>query len=172
MTEKINYKWCDSNDVSLLDTLAGLFLKNINESYISHGEVIDGRANNLNEWKADIREIMKEEFSEAINNSFNLPGTFTKLAMAVQNEAIVALALIEFHPSTKVIVLCDIVVDKLLRGQKIGESMFNWIEAEAGSWGAKQIFLESGISNQKAHHFFERVGFHCSSVVMVKDINK
>jgi len=168
--DKINYKWCTLSDNSGLDTLVDLFVVNTGVQYISHGEVIDGRANNLNEWKPEIKEIMKEEFAEAIRNSFDATHTFTKLAVAEQNEIIVALALVEFYPETKVAVLSDIVVGAQLRGQNIGEAMLNWIEAEAKSWGAKFFFLESGINNHRAHNFFERAGFHASSIVMIKEI--
>jgi len=168
--EKINYRWCTSDDIVLSDKLAELFAGNTNNSYISHGEVIDGRAAGMNEWKTEIKEIMKDEFTEAMGSSFDLPDTFLKLAIALRDKNIIALALIEFHPKTKVVILSDIVVDALLRGQKIGELMFSWIETEAKSWGAKFIFLESGNSNHSAHRFFERLGFHTSSVVMVKEL--
>lgn len=168
--DKINYRWCTLNDIVLSDKLAELFVGNTNNNYISHGEVIDGRANSMNEWKGEIKEIMRDEFTEAMGNSFDLPDTFSKLAIALQDKNIIALALIEFHPKTKVIILSDIVVNAQLRGQKIGELMFSWIETEAKTWGVKYIFLESGNSNHSAHRFFERVGFHTSSVVMVKEI--
>ena len=167
----INYKWCILSDSSLLDTLAELFVKNAGMQYISHGEVIDGRANNLNEWKADIEAIMKEEFVEAMRGDPDSLKVFSRLAVTQQNGQAIALALVEFHPKTKVVVLCDIVVDARLRGEKIGESMLDWIEAESKQWGAKFIFLESGYANQAAHHFFERMGFHTTSVMMMKEIS-
>jgi len=169
--DKISYKWCTSSDSSLLDMLAEIFVGNAGVQYISHGEVIDGRANNMSEWKTDIKAIMKEEFAKAMHSALDSPETFTRLSVAQQNGHTIALALVEFHPETKVVVLCDIVVGAQLRGQKIGESMFGWIEAEAKHWGAKFIFLESGNTNQSAHHFFERMGFHTTSVVMMKEIS-
>ena len=171
--ENIIYKWCTTNDSSSVDRLAELFVENAanNKEYISHGEVIVGRANNLNEWKSDIKAIMRDEFANAIHSTFDSPNVFTMLAIATHNEVAIALALVDFHPETKVAILSDIVVDASLRGRKIGESMLDWIEVEAKKWGAKYIFLESGISNQSAHHFFERMGFHTSSMVMVKEIS-
>ena len=166
----INYKWCTLDDEASLEKLVALFVDNIGTEYISHGEVIDGRANNLNEWKENIREIMREEFAEAMQTDFDHPETFNKLAMAQQNNDIIAVALVEFHPNTKVCILCDIVVDKLLRGEKNGETMLNWIETQIKLWGAKFLFLESGENNHSAHKFFKRVGFQSSSVVMVKEI--
>jgi len=154
----------------LLNTFVELFVENVGEHYISHGEIIDGRANNMNEWKADIKEIMKAEFSEAIHCTSDNLETFHKLAIAQQNELTIALALVEFHPNTKVCILCDIIVDASLRKQKIGESMLNWIETEIKLWGAKFFLLESCINNQSAHNFFERAGFNTSSIVMIKEM--
>ena len=170
VTQKIICKWCTLNDISMLDTLVELFVRNVNKQYISHGEVIDGRANNMNEWKLEIKEIMREEFAEAMNSSFDISHTFSKLCILTQEENIVALALVVFYPQTKIAILSDIVVDEPFRGQKIGEAMFHWIETEAKLWGAKSIFLESGLQNKSAHHFFENMGFMTTSVVMIKDI--
>jgi len=154
----------------MLDMLAELFAGNVGTQYISHGEVIDGRANNMNEWKAEIKAIMREELAEAMHSAPDSLKIFSRLAVAQQEGRTVALALVEFHPETKVVILNDIVVDAQLRGQKIGEAMLGWIEAEAKLWGAKFIFLESGKANQSAHHFFERMGFHTTSVVMMKEV--
>ena len=168
--DTISYKWCTSSDSYLLDTLADLFVENAGAQYISHGEVIDGRANNMNEWKTNIKTIIKEEFAEAMHIVPDSFKTFSRITIAQQNGYTVALALVEFRPETKVAILCDIVVSAQLRSQKIGESMLCWIEAEAKQWGANFIFLESGNTNQSAHHFFKRMGFHATSVVMMKEI--
>ena len=170
LIQKIIHKWCTLSDIPMLDTLVELFVSNVSKQYISHGEVIDGRANNMNEWKSDIKEIMREEFADAINNSFDAPHTFSKLCVTLQEDNIVALALVEFYPKTKIAILSDIIVDEPFRGEKIGESMLNWIETEVKLWGAKSIFLESGLQNKSAHHFFENMGFKTTSVVMAKDI--
>jgi len=189
--KNINYRWCTKSDARLLEEVAELFIRNTGEQYISHGEVIDGRANNMNEWKPDIREIMSEEFSNAMYSDFDCQDTFTRLVIASsplasgdgqgirkEEEAgaqssqntIIALALIEFRPDTDVTILCDIVVDAQYRGQKIGETMLNWIQCELKNWGAKFMFLESGKNNRSAHDFFERSGFGEVSVVMAKEI--
>jgi len=166
----INYKWCTPIDSSSLTEITELFVGNVSKIYISHGEVIDGRANNMNDWKANIKAIMKEEFSDAMVNTFEMQNTFTKLSIALLDEKIIALALVSFYPKTKIAILCDIIVDASFRGQKIGESMLKWIETEIKLWGAKFIFLETGLQNKSAHHFFENRGFKATSVVMVKNI--
>ena len=166
----INFKWCTSNDTHSLNKLAELFVSNAACCYISHGEVIDGRANNMTEWKTDIKEIMHKEFSKAINSTSDISDTFTRLVVAQQNDTFIALALVEFHPDTNVAILCDIVVDMPSRLCKIGESLLCWIEAEVKQWGANFLFLESGKGNHAAHHFFEKAGFNGVSIVMMKEI--
>jgi len=166
----INYRWCKSSDKHLLNELAELFVINAANYYISHGEVIDGRADNMNEWKTDIKTILHREFSNAINNTFDMPDTFTRLVVAQRNATLIGLALVEFHPDTRVAILCDIVVDTPLRGYKIGESLLHWIEVEVKQWGAKFLFLESGNENHAAHHFFKKAGFNGVSIVMMKEL--
>ena len=166
----INYRWCMPSDAPLLERFTELFVSNADNTYISHGEVIDGRANNMNEWKGNIKEIMGGEFSMALHSDFDSSDIFTKLAIARRDDAIIALALVQFYPQTKIAILCDIVVDAPLRGQKIGEAMLGWIETEVKVWGTKFIFLESGKNNHSAHHFFEQAGFKGVSIVMAKEI--
>ena len=166
----INCTWCTPSDTPSLDKLVELFVSNACNQYISHGEVIDGRANNMHEWKGNIKEIMTGEFSAALHSDFDCPDIFTKLAIARRDDAVIALALVQFYPETKIAMLCDIVVDAPLRGQKIGEAMLGWIETEVKAWGAKFIFLESGKHNHSAHRFFEQAGFQGVSIVMAKNV--
>jgi N-acetylglutamate synthase-like GNAT family acetyltransferase len=44
-----------------------------------------------------------------------------------------------------------------------------WIIARAMDAGINRIFLESGLGNDRAHGFFEHLGFHQVSVVMMAD---
>ncbi|MCL2040845.1 MAG: GNAT family N-acetyltransferase [Bacteroidales bacterium] len=111
---------------------------------------------------------MQEEFSAALHSDFDSFDIFTKLAIARRDDAVIALALVQLYPETKIVILCDIVVDAPLRGQKIGEAMLGWIETEIKVWGAKFIFLESGKNNHSAHHFFEQAGFKGVSIVIIE----
>ena len=169
---KTDFKWCNTlEDQGALEKLVALFVENANNAYISHGEVIDGRADNLNEWKVNISELMHDEFAYAMQNDLNGTGIFNMLAMAKQGEQIVAVALVVFHADTELCVLSDIVVDKSLRGKKLGKEMLKWIEAQIKDCGARFLFLESGKNNHDAHKFFENEGFKQSSIVMVKEIS-
>lgn len=62
-------------------------------------------------------------------------------------------------------IICDIMVRESSRGKGIGESLLteavNWLKSK----GIRDIYLESGKENHKAHEFFMRRGFrHISDI--------
>jgi GNAT superfamily N-acetyltransferase len=67
-------------------------------------------------------------------------------------------------------ILEDMVIDQNQRAAGVGMAVLDWIFREARSAGCSRLYLESGISNDRAHHFFEREGFHPVSVVMMKKL--
>jgi ribosomal protein S18 acetylase RimI-like enzyme len=56
------------------------------------------------------------------------------------------------------------------RSSGLGAVLMTAIEAEARARRMKWIFLESGMNNRRAHHFFERNGFSQISCVFVKPL--
>jgi len=42
--------------------------------------------------------------------------------------------------------------------------------AEARLRDIRRLFLESGLQNERAHHFFEQEGFHAVSVIMMRSL--
>lgn len=162
--------WCTPGDAGEIDRLVDLFIRNAQTSYISHGEVIDGRSATLDQWPADLRSRMRREFSAALSGPCDDLKIFNRLCICRSGEDLAGIALVEFHPSTRVVVLADILVDGPFRGHGVGESFMAWIEEESTKWGGRYIFLESGYSNVSAHRFFEQLGYRPSSVVMYKKI--
>jgi len=84
--------------------------------------------------------------------------------VAEDNGAVVAIALVSYAETYATIE--DIIVSP--SGVGIGKEIMDWIATEALSPGIHRIFLESGINNERAHRFFEREGFHATSVVMMR----
>jgi len=64
----------------------------------------------------------------------------------------------------------DMMVAAGARGSGIGHQFMQWIAAESSQRGIKRLFLESGITNDHAHEFFEEIGFEKISVVMMKSL--
>lgn len=163
------FNWCENTNDDIINKLVKIFVSNVDKNYISHGEVIDGRASNLNEWKSDLSEIMKNEFALIINS--DIAGMeYSKVAICKINNCIVGLAIIEFNKFTNVSILSDIIIDKNFQGKNIGSKFILWIEEEIKTNNFNFIFLESGIKNNFAHEFFEKIGYKKSSVVMVKKL--
>jgi len=165
----ITFSWGTHANIEGINELVNIFISNIDNNYISHGEVIVGRAINLKEWKANLFEIIKKELITALTNENN-ENEYNKLALCELDNRFIGIAIIEFNRITNVSILSDIVIDNKLRGYNIGGSFISWIEKELKSQNIGMIFLESGIRNSLAHDFFEKVGYRKSSIVMAKEI--
>lgn len=169
-TDGFRFSWCTPENAGEIDRLVELFIRNAQTNYISHSEVIEGRSATLDQWPADLRSRMRREFSSALSKPCNDQENCSRLCICRSGEDIAGIAIVEFHPSTRVVVIADILVDSPFRGRGAGESFMAWIEEESMKWGGRYIFLESGYSNVPAHRFFERLGYRPSSVVMHKKI--
>lgn len=167
--KNLEFSWGTQADKIIVDDLVDIFVRNVDNKYISHGEVIVGRANNLHEWKVDFSEIMKKEFLSALTNNTK-SAEYKQLCICKGDNQIIGIALIEFNMATNVSILSDIVIDNKFRGQNIGDSFISWIEKELKANNIRHIFLESGIHNKAAHEFFENSGYNRSSIVMAKKL--
>lgn len=52
----------------------------------------------------------------------------------------------------------DLCVDQTLRGQHIGESLFEFVKAEAKRLGCYEVTLNVWAGNTSAEHFYEKMG--------------
>jgi N-acetylglutamate synthase-like GNAT family acetyltransferase len=149
--------------------LADFFVKNVDEKYISHGEVTDGRANSLTEWKKDLKEVMQIEFQGILSGSFK-KNAKSLICICTKGRKTVGIALVELKPETKVAVLEDIIINRHSRKKSVGSRFLKWIENDLILKGISFIFLESGIRNSNAHNFFQKNGYQQSSIVLVKKL--
>lgn len=162
----IRYGWV--KDQPMVECLARIFVENTDTSYISHGEVIDGRALDLNHWIPNLMEFMVTEFSTALGSPG--PDRHFRLAYLTFNGSPVGLAFLTIEPANGIAILQDVVIDRSMRGKKLGKGFLLWLEQELKQIGISKIFLESGIHNEDAHQFFHKQGFETSSVVMLKNL--
>ena len=72
------------------------------------------------------------------------------------------------EPEAPHAILEDIAIEPVARGSGAGKALVDFIETEAKSRGMKWVFLESGLRNAGAHHFFERAGYEPISKVFAK----
>jgi GNAT superfamily N-acetyltransferase len=166
LVDRLEIRWCPDDDKS--GVAADFFAANVDSSYISHGEFIEGRAVDMNTWRSDLSEIMKKEFSYAtLTGSSNDPEI--KLALARKGNKMVGPAFLLLHRESKnpYIELSDMVVEKTIQSQGIGSLLLKWIEDEMRKTEINFIFPESGIRNNNAHNFFRKKGYQTVSRVMM-----
>ena len=154
--------------------LARFFCRNLTAEYISHAELMGPRALDPATWSPDIEAQIRDDFAGRLDAPLDpAPGTQTMLAAELRIEGELAGAfLLTFSRVSPVphCVLEDIVVDASRRSQGLGARYLAWAEGECRRRGIPRIFLESGLHNHDAHHFFERHGFAQTSVVMMKTL--
>lgn len=132
--------------------------------YISHSEILWGRARNETSWSTDLEAVLKTEFSDSADN-------VTRIRARSENE-IAGLActrvVVEGHRSA--LILEDLYVDPRFRRQGLARLLLREVEHEAVRRGVDWIGLESGLRNTSAHDFFEAIGFTTVSKTMLKPV--
>ncbi len=62
------------------------------------------------------------------------------------------------------------IVDEAHRGQGIGKSIFDRALETAKASGCKKLELDSGFPREKAHKFYEKIGFEKRAYLFSKDL--
>jgi len=158
-------------DPAHMHDMSEFFIANVSDEYISHGELMSGRAVDGQKWSPSLKKIIDLDFAMAAKNSGNQFTDGLHSAKAFNGDELVAIVLYEFitNDFTKYVILHDLVVHRQKRRQGIGNEVLVWFKDQAISAGVKRIFLESGINNHGAHIFFKNLGFNKCSSVMVCD---
>jgi len=147
----------------------GKYLSIFNEckhdDYISHGEVLCGRATPDLKWADNIITQMKREFFYYI-----LSKKCDLLEILFLGE-LTGFAIIELNKETKAAVLSDIMIKKNCQGKGIGKEALHKIEEYLKNRNIGIVLLESGLKNEKAHEFFEKNGYNKISVEFLKNLN-
>lgn len=166
------FEWCRSAERAR--ALAALFSRGLTRSYISHSELQGPRALSPTQWAPDISAVLDADLQGRVDNPLDAPaGGQTMLAAGLTVDgADVGVFLVTFSRAGRVpfAILEDIVIAPDERGHSHGAHFLRWIEGECAKRGIGRLFLESGVTNDHAHHFFEEHGFEKVSVVMMKEI--
>ena len=129
------------------EDIISFFVANKTESYISHSEILSGRADTPQKWSNNIAQILSDELDD----------DGTEIITIEKEATIIGLAILRIV--NKNLIIEDLIIDEKLRGFSLGKKMMNYILEIAKQRNIKSLFLESGISNEKAHFFFEGQGF-------------
>jgi len=161
-----NYMWLSLGDVET-KILVDFMVKQVNSDYISHGEVLDGRAVDFSTWSPNLSDVLANEFDSSYKEGVD---KYTRISIYKEDNAMLGLALVEFDRNINTAILQDLIIDKDNRNKNAGRDFLGWIESELVKMNFDTMLLESGINNVSAHKFFERNDYHKCSVVMVKKL--
>lgn len=155
--------------VDEVHTAAQFFTANIDTGYISHGELLSGRATAAETWSNDLNHVMEQELRGATENQ-KMNSSFV-----FEHRGEITGLVIWSRPldSPQIVILDDLVIHPDYRRYGLGA----WILNELETWwkaqdGITHILLESGVHNHRAHTFFEREGFAVMSHTFVKQIRE
>lgn len=151
-------KWLE--DKTRLKELVDFFMTHKTDSYISHGEILSGRADDSHHWSTNLESILSKQFNDDFNGEDST--TKLKILIAEKNDGTM-IGMVVFHIINSgfknYAVLEDMLLDHSIRGQSIGSKLLETAIDESKHWGISLMLLESGIDNHGAHHFFEKYGF-------------
>jgi GNAT superfamily N-acetyltransferase len=142
-----------------IEKYLSVFDESKHDSYISHGEVLCGRATHDLKWVKNIMMEMEAEFNNYLKNDEK-----TIVFEILQSNELIGFAIIEFNREVRVAMLSDIMIRKKYQGGGIGTSALRKIEDCLKSENVGMILLESGINNTDVHKFFEKNGYTKISV--------
>ena len=157
-----------------LEALTRTFSDNLTTSYISHSELQGRRAIRPDQWTGDIKAVLRGEIAERLREPMDgfPPAEFWQgVIEAHEDGEIVGIGFVTLSRKANVPfgVVEDIVVNAKLRSHGRGEAMMEWMIDAFRRADVDRVFLESGITNEKAHHLFEHLGFKTVSIVMMRD---
>lgn len=155
----MNYttKWL--TDKTRVKELVDFFLTHKTDSYISHGEMMSGRAIDSHHWNPDLDVILTEQ----LLTDFHSDGSSKLNILIAENENKEIVGMMVFNiinsPFKKYAILEDMLLDQSVRGQSLGSQLLEKAIKESKNWNISFILLESGVNNHGAHQFFNRYGF-------------
>ena len=163
-------EWC--RDPGLASEVARFFIAHAEPSYISHSELQFGRASIPGRWSDDLEARIADEAQRAIANGVADASAGQRLAVVREDGLLTAMAFVTFVPeaATPFAILDDLLVGSPSRGEGFGRAILDWIVAACRRRGLRRLFLESGLANHRAHHFFKQQGFAQTSIVMMREL--
>lgn len=174
-TTPLRIEWC--NDPAREQAIVDLFMGQLSPRYISHSELQEQRAVAIGEWRSDLPETLRAQVRRALTQPASTSNELIAIARDEGDDAALAgIAFVSIDEARLAArpfaTLDDLVVDASRQGTGVGGQMFDWVCAKLRQRGIRRVFLESGIGNEDAHHFFEARGCKPVSVTMLKELEE
>ena len=154
---------------ALIEEIVPFMVLNMDTSYISHGEIMEGRAIDTENWSPHLATVLRNELAASQSTE-----TLFVFCIRAQNDSSLrAIGLCEVFPDSPNVyaILHDLIIDKDARGQGLGTQLLHAVESTLLHKGISRIYIESGLNNDKAHSFFHKAKFHPISTVSYKDLS-
>lgn len=157
--------------------VVGLLAEAVHPDYVSHGDLMDGRARTNATWAPDLDDILTRELAAADlrGGPFADPGL--RVAIAEVDGRLVGIATVvhvappEGHSEpVRHARIDDLAVADGWRNRGIGATLLGWVEEQLRDVGVPRVFLESGARNRAAQQLFVRLGYDVTSVTLHKDL--
>ncbi|WP_353145910.1 GNAT family N-acetyltransferase [Chryseobacterium sp.] len=155
----MNYtiKWL--TDKTRIGELVDFFIAHKTDSYISHSEIMYGRALDAQHWNPDLKEV----FTEQLLSDYDHNGASKLNILIAEDESKKMVGMLVLNsinsPFKKYAILEDMLLDQAVRGQSLGSRLLEEVIQESKNRNISFIMLESGVNNHGAHHFFSKYGF-------------
>jgi ribosomal protein S18 acetylase RimI-like enzyme len=145
--------------------MGAFFTEHVDVEYISHGEILCGRAVNSERWADNLTDIVTQELVELVDH----PEVGSALVIECDTKA-VGLAIYK-KTGRNSATLEDVIIHKEFRNHGIGSWFMQEFEALLRNEGITSMLLESGVNNVQAHKFFERHGCTMISHTFLKTLS-
>lgn len=150
-----------------------MFTAEVGPDFISHSELMYGRADDIGRWAPDLAAVLTAEFAKVLAPP-DEAGSLSILTLRSAQGELTGFAVLNHVANSRrpFLVLEDMVVAKSHRGKGLSRLLMDKVEAHARDRGVCRIFLESGAENAHAHDVFERFGFRHISNTFLKQLDR
>ena len=136
---KYTTKWL--TDKTRVPELVDFFIAHKTDSYISHSEIMYGRALDSHHWNPDLRAVFTEQLMT--DYDYNEASKLNILVAENDNGDIVGMLVFNVinSPFKKYAILEDMLLDQTVRGQSLGSKLLEEVIRESKNWNVSFIML-------------------------------
>ena len=146
--------------------------ENTTTNYITHTEVLEGRAEHTRRWAHFRRSMLIADIRSAIRRKRKGEGGVLAARKGKgKRNRILGVAVLRYDKRHRYGVIEDIVVDVRTRGTGVGSQLMAAAFRTMKEAGMENVILESGCRNKDAHRFFKRHGFKEAAVMFMKSLS-
>lgn len=133
------------------------FIEHKTNSYISHSEIISGRAKSTTEWSENFADILSTELDEDDCNLITIEDIHNK---------IIGIAILRIY--RKYLIIEDMIVDGSLRGMSLGKNLWILSTISQPNKKLKLCFWKVELTTIKHIHFLKRTASRKSPLPILK----